>query len=55
MSSTVTPVSPKALESANVLRRLVKWILIGVLAGLLSAIGIIAFLKLLIYRNRVCP
>ena len=47
LSSTVTPVSPKALESANVLRRLVKWILIGVLAGLLSAIGIIAFLKLL--------
>ncbi|HOG53346.1 MAG TPA: chloride channel protein [Bacillota bacterium] len=44
----VTPVDPKkAIERAYVLGRLARWLAIGVVAGLLSAIGIIAFLKLL--------
>lgn len=48
MSEHVTPIEPrKALESAYVLGRLARWLAIGVIAGLLSAVGIIAFLKLL--------
>lgn len=45
--SNVSPVSPKALESAGIIGRLARWVAIGVFAGLLAAVGIISFLKLL--------
>lgn len=47
MPTWTSPVTPRAKESANMLKELLKWLVVGVLAGLLSAIAIIAFLKLL--------